>query len=482
MQLAILLSLLATLASSELPTHQPAEHPLWMSLAVLATMLAPGLFTAMAGERLTRRVFAMLDGDPYADREAIEAHYEQQLARCIDRSYFLWLGCTLAIVYVLGWPRVVRGNWQLDRWPLVDDLVVLAPTLLSLFALWTGIFWLQRSRIAASLAHLPLGSSPLRSWPRSLARYLALQARHQLLLVLIPALLVLAASEISSAVSPASETSWPMATWLLPLLLVALPLLPLVIVRFWKTEPLPSSPLRDRLMATTREVQVPVREILLWQTQGNVANALVMGVSGRLSYVLLTDALVQLLSDDELDVVLRHELAHLRRWHLQLRMGLLVLPLLAWMLAGQLFPEAMLSLNRLLLSWGITEQLQLTIITPTLLAVHVVWIVGAFARLLEHDADLGACRMVSGVRTELLDEQRVEHFAAALSKLVPPGSESWFARWLHPSTERRIALLRASLSRPAAAAAIHSRVNLISWLMLFATAALLASGIWLMLQ
>ncbi|ADB14719.1 peptidase M48 Ste24p [Pirellula staleyi DSM 6068] len=473
-QLAILLSLIATLASSELPTPAAVSHPVSRFWLVVAVAMLPGLVAYFGG---SYRLLADQPRDPESDTGELA---DALLARWIDRTYVLWLGVTVAMVYVIGWPAVVRSNWDLARFPLVDDLLVLAPTLLSLAGLWSGLFFLQRERSWQVHRALALQSPTLPRWSRALPRYLVLQAKHQLLLVLAPALVVLAISEFMATENRADTARWPVAVWVFPLLLVALPLLPFVLTRMWRTTPIPASPLRDRLLACTRDMHTQVRDILLWQTSGSVANALVVGVTNRLSYVLLTDALVAELSADELEVVVRHELAHLRRWHLPLRMGVLVLPIVGWLVLSQLLAAEMAQFAAWLTSMGISETLQLTVVTPALLALHAVVVVGALARLLEHDADLLACRQ-SGEPLRL-DPERTRHFAAALSTLVPPGSESWFSRWLHPSTTRRIALLNASLEQPSRATAVHRRVNILGLLMLLSTALLIAGSMCLLLR
>ena len=44
----------------------------------------------------------------------------------------------------LRWQDVVRGNWRLDRWPLVDELVILFPVLLPMVISWGIFYQLQR--------------------------------------------------------------------------------------------------------------------------------------------------------------------------------------------------------------------------------------------------------------------------------------------------------------------------------------------------
>jgi hypothetical protein len=61
---------------------------------------------------------------------------------------------------------------------------------------------------------------------------------------------------------------------------------------------------------------VGFRELLVWRTFGGMTNAAVMGVLAPVRYVLLTDALLEQMSDDQVEAVMAHELAHIRKRHL----------------------------------------------------------------------------------------------------------------------------------------------------------------------
>jgi STE24 endopeptidase len=61
---------------------------------------------------------------------------------------------------------------------------------------------------------------------------------------------------------------------------------------------------------------VKVREILLWRTSGSMINAAVMGLLGRLRYVLITDALLETMPLDQVRAVMAHEVGHVRKHHM----------------------------------------------------------------------------------------------------------------------------------------------------------------------
>jgi STE24 endopeptidase len=126
--------------------------------------------------------------------------------------------------------------------------------------------------------------------------------------------LALAAAEIVYA----SMREWPRAWWLassaafacgIALLagLAPIVLLPL----FYRFRPLDRQDLQDRLKTLSERAGVRVLGVYEWGLGANTrrANAALVG-SGRTRRVLVSDTLLAEYSDDEIEVVLAHELAH----------------------------------------------------------------------------------------------------------------------------------------------------------------------------
>jgi STE24 endopeptidase len=74
--------------------------------------------------------------------------------------------------------------------------------------------------------------------------------------------------------------------------------------------------MRDRLIQMCRSQGVSVRDLLVWRTHGSMSNGAVVGVLGPLRYILLTDALLDSLSEREVEAVMAHEIAHVRHRHM----------------------------------------------------------------------------------------------------------------------------------------------------------------------
>jgi Zn-dependent protease with chaperone function len=91
--------------------------------------------------------------------------------------------------------------------------------------------------------------------------------------------------------------------------------MPFLLRNTWSTKPLPEGELRDLLKAVAAKSEFEFRELLLWNTGLQMANAAIVGFTRRTRVVLFTDALLQQLHPRELAAVFAHEMGHARRHH-----------------------------------------------------------------------------------------------------------------------------------------------------------------------
>src|SRR5437762_7578522 len=158
MQLAILTAVLAAIAAAE-GGGGPVAGVAWrLVLIASATLIAP--LAALVG---THRLSAVAAGN--GDGEDAASRLETIVAG-------LWLATVALILLVGQWPRIVRSNWQLAGWPLIDELVILAPVIAPLLLIWAAMRGRQR-----------------------LAAYLWLQTRQQLAMLLLPPLVIVGVLE-----------------------------------------------------------------------------------------------------------------------------------------------------------------------------------------------------------------------------------------------------------------------------------------------
>jgi Zn-dependent protease with chaperone function len=112
--------------------------------------------------------------------------------------------------------------------------------------------------------------------------------------------------------SPEGETAY----FLFFLFAVAV-LGPLIIQKFWRCRPLEAGYYRQRIEALCRRAGMEYADILYWPIfGGRMITAGVMGLVSRFRYILVTDALLRILSPEEVDAVIAHEVGHVKKHHL----------------------------------------------------------------------------------------------------------------------------------------------------------------------
>ena len=460
MQLAVLIAVLCALATGE-SAGQPVGGALWRTALTLAGVFIVPLAAALSSLRLVRSLAAE-DGPSPAECERIWSHIHSAVVG-------LWLAIVASTMYLLQWPRVVRSDWSLAAWPLVDELLVLAPVVLPLVLLWMVMYRLQYAAQRALARERGVTPPAPQVWA-----YVWECGRHHLALVLLPVLLVVGVGELLVWLWPALAQQ---SLWLyVPLLAAMLVFLPVALKNIWSTSPLPRGAQRDRLLNICKSEGAGVRAILIWHTGGAMANAAVAGVVWGLRYVFLTDGLLARLTALEIEAVLRHELAHITRRHMLLRILVLGLPLVIWAALRQSAPGALDGLSHRLSAAGLPLSAQVSLLVPLALAAYVILVVGRYSKWLEHDADLTSCIIAHGE----VDRTWAESLARALVKIVGRNESRW-TQWLHPSVMSRLAVLGLAVADPAFAKGFRQRVTWASRLVLiiYAAAAILclaASG------
>ena len=92
---------------------------------------------------------------------------------------------------------------------------------------------------------------------------------------------------------------------------------PALIQKFWRCRSLPEGPIRTRIENVCQKARVHYRDIVDWPVfGGQMITAGVMGLVKRFRYILVTRALLAHLSPEELDAVIAHEAAHVKKNHL----------------------------------------------------------------------------------------------------------------------------------------------------------------------
>lgn len=211
------------------------------------------------------------------------------------------------IIHSVGWGRLVRGNWGLDGWGILGDLVVFSPFVAIQVVGWCGQYLAERA-LQVRIVRIPHAR---------LARYLVLKGRQTLGLIMPVILLFVVRRDVIERVWPGWEENAlasPIEIVLLgSLILFAAPLF----IRFaWPTRRLPEGPLRSRLERVAARAGFRFTDVLIWDTGNSVLNACVTGILPGFRYVLLTDSLVETMTPLEIAAVFGHEIGHIAHRHL----------------------------------------------------------------------------------------------------------------------------------------------------------------------
>ena len=349
----------------------------------------------------------------------------QLLRRCHTA---IWFTVTALVVFGLDWPQLVRGEWGLASSFLIDDLLIMLPVLLPLFLSWNAFYDVHR---ATQIARAGIDGRPPVVCRRS--SFVGVQFRHYLGLIIAPLLIVLACYDTVQNFAAPLGKSWQTACELV-CLLVCILTFPAILGLVWRTTPLPAGPLRDRLGQVGEAMGVKIRNIMIWQSENMITNAAVTGLLPTRRYVYLSDGMLSRMDDDQIVAVYAHELAHARNRHLSLRLTALLAGCAVWQA----------SLNCTQLTQGLGFVYNTTLLT--LVAVGLLAIFAFYCRALELQADL--CASAGG---------RTEAIATALLRLKSLAGDGGNG-WLHPTVDRRVAMIRTAAQYPAIAVRFHRRL------------------------
>ena len=92
---------------------------------------------------------------------------------------------------------------------------------------------------------------------------------------------------------------------------------PVLIKTCWRCKPLEPGFIRERIENLCQRAGLKYTDILYWPVfGGRMITAGVMGLINKFRYILLTNALLNLLEPEEVDAVIAHEIGHIKKKHL----------------------------------------------------------------------------------------------------------------------------------------------------------------------
>ncbi|EKD36070.1 MAG: hypothetical protein ACD_75C01650G0001 [uncultured bacterium] len=396
------------------------EYPLlpgWQALALLALLFV-----------LYNRIAVRLFARPQASRTAGYFRTEKQLSILA----LLFFGVT---IYVCD-PKYYLSFLSLGN--TMPALVNFAGLLL--FVLYLSIMWragkknyeqiFNRSQGTASfLLHNLKTNLPI------VLPWIVLSLLYDLVALLpFPALQKIVAAE------------WGDLLFFVIFLLFVVLFFPPLVRRLWACKKLPDGYLKSRLDAFC-ETQNFTADFYLWPLfEGRMMTAAVMGVIPGLRYILLTPALIETMSQEELEAVIAHEIGHVKKYHLILYICIIAgFSLLAGVLAEPMI-YLLLSLdfvNRLVLASGTSVDAMLTVVVtvPLLLfmLIYFRFIFGYFIRNFERQADLFSLAAIGSSRA----------LVSAFEKIaILSGNNKEERNWHHFGIGERIDCLQEAEQEP----------------------------------
>lgn len=426
---------------------------IWATLAMLSGWIVLGHVSAHWMARQVRR----------GEVEFNEA------ARCLrsQLDIFRWFALPISIMCLYGFSlsAYIRVQPIIESSMFLQAILLLTPGMSLLVSTWSAEYYF---------------ATVVGTQPRQLGRYFAAitrMFRSGPAWLIIPTLLVMAVGDLFQLVQVRSASSghWigdAIALWLPAMLIIAGSLvvfaLPWLVRRLAKTEPIDP--------ATDSEIQSWLRrcgfsthwlwgmQIARWDTGGRMLNAMVAGLirPGRL--LLMSDRLLDELPRGQRLMVVMHELAHVTRWHVPLRMAA-ILP--AWFVSTYS--------GAFSIEYGGFNETGGAAIGALLGLVTTVVSLGLVSHFCELDADATACRLAVGAsqqsdhggdpaedpaenpgedpgedpgaltrrpEIEMTVEIAAELMADALTRVTADHPASRKVSWLHPSLATRVGRLR----------------------------------------
>ena len=343
----------------------------------------------------------------------------------------------------MGWLAVVERwtGWAtgLDGWPGLALLAGLAPF------------------IAAELLAIDARARLLDPGRDARRAVRSFQARL-FLSAFLPFLLYLGVSSLIGLHEPLrvhlEEVSLHGAVFSTLLLIVLVSGLPFFLRNTWDTMPLEPGRLREILEDLARRARFRCRELLVWRTGNQMANAAIIGFTAGSRIVLFSDALLARLAPREVAAVFAHEIGHAKHRH--------AIVFGSWALAF------FLGADRLLTWFGVEDDATAIGIFAAVMFVWYLWF-GFLSRRFELEADLTSFELM-GDSASLVGALRKVSGAHAHDR----------STWRHFGITDRVAFLERARD-PAVGRALRRRLRLArrtGFVLFVVVAALQLHGLW----
>ncbi len=416
MQLYYFLAVVVSLSCGSLP---PLDID--PSRAILATigMVIAWIVLCHVGARVIAIQVVADDLDP-----ATGAHW---LDKQLDA--FRYLGIAVAVLCLggFGLARVLDTLPILEHSMFLQALVLLAPAVAMTAGTWSAE---HLYGMVCGYVDRGIGNHVRNVW---------LAFRGGMAWLVVPILILLAGGDLLSMIALDAKTA-SVITALMIALFVPLGL-PWLVRHLFKTSRFDTET-ENWVCDLMSAAGLGRTKVVRWETGNRSFNAMVAGFTPPARTLLVSDRLADELPREQMAMVVLHEVAHLRRRHVPIRM-LSILP--AWAAAAavtRIGNEA---------PWAVAVGSLIGILL-TMLILRIV------AYRTEFDADVVACRMAEKIGGHIQAvpatyDQAADVLADALLRVTGEHPAAQKATWLHPGVADRVASIRRHRSAPTTSSA-----------------------------
>ena len=278
------------------PPDQPNFQEMDAALLVLFLITVFAAFTRFQFRGIEKRI----------GRESF-IQLDNRFSSALTRHSIMAIGFFACSIYGLNLTALTARLPFVSSFPTLEALICLF-----LFLLYMVIVW-----ICAWFPYDKLYQSGI-----ALRAYVSSQISF-CIPVVIPWLLISGTSDILQALpfelpKKLLATSTGQILFFLFFLFAVVLTGPAMIQKFWRCRPLEPGPVRLRIENLSRRAGFSFANIMYWPVLGGrMITAGVMGLIKPFRYLLITEALLEYLSPEEVDAVVAHEIGHVRKKHLQ---------------------------------------------------------------------------------------------------------------------------------------------------------------------
>lgn len=332
----------------------------------------------------------------------------------VQLGIFRWFGLGVVAICLAGFglAPALAASTLIGPWMSIQAILFLIPAS-ALVAMTASSQWTFMNRIDGGGGNCP--------------KYIVDQLRRGMAWLALPVVVLMGVADLIGLLPLSPEIS----AMAIPLASIVMVLAGLPILTRWIFRSGEMSEERRRWYASLIQSSGGGRiGVTRWDTGSMSSNALVAGFVPPWRRLWITDRIEDELPRSQIAMIVLHEVGHLRRRHMPLRM-LALLP--AWAVG--------LLTTRALEPWAMAEAVGLAIgLLATLIALRLV------SHATEYDADAWACRAaammggeIEGVPASM--QEAAESLSMALRR-VTLGADPSKSTWLHPSVDCRVDRLR----------------------------------------